>query len=180
MAKKRILDALYRAVSRTPAPTGKESAADLVTRAEQALGSKKAVADRLGVSTRTVERWAKREGRWRSKPKAQHEQMLRDLARNAPEARARSMSPLRAARIRNKGATLRVTANMGPSYAGKKYRRERTIEVQLSGDAMQPVIDKWLSGDDAGAMEALHSALDEEYLAGFELGDVVDVMDLLR
>lgn len=178
---KDIMDALYRAVSRKSAPAvQRESARDLVARAEQALGSKKAVADRLGVSQRTVERWAAGEGRIRNKPSAKNADKLRDLGRNAPESRKRDMSNLRAARIRNKGAKIKVSGNIGPTIGGNDYKRQRTVEIDLSGEAMAPVLDAWLAGDDDAALAALHEALDSEYVAGFELDGEVDALDFLR
>lgn len=169
-------DAMWRATSRhNPA---KDPAA-MVRELERALGSKKAVAERLGVSTRTVQRWTTTTGTQRRAIRGENAAKVRQGYGRSPEVRKASTSRLRASRMRNKGATLRAKGYIGPVVGGSDGRRDREITTQLSGEAMDRVLDAWMSGDDDAARAALENALDEEYAAGFRLDDEVD-LDFLR
>lgn len=172
-------DAMWRAASHGR-PAGDPVA--MVRELERALGSKRAVADRLGVSTRTVERWTTTTGQQRRAIRGPAETRVRDTYGKAPEVRRASMSRYRAARIRNKGATLRVKGVIGPMIGGTDYRRQREITVKFTGEAMGPVIDAWLNGDDDAARAALEDALETEYgaPAGFQLGDELTELEFLR
>ncbi|MFF9908788.1 hypothetical protein ACF1HU_35910 [Streptomyces olivaceus] len=172
--QKATKDALYRGMSRKNDPS-KGSAKDMVASAEKVLGSKKEVARRLGVSERSVQRWAAGgKLRWGNASK------LKDFVRNDPDMRRAQLSDLREARIRNQGSRVKVSGNMGVTSAGKKYRRSRAIETELSPEAMGEIMDKWLAGNDDEALAALHEALGNEYVSGFELDDVLENLEFLR
>lgn len=170
-------DAMWRATSRQ-APAGDPVA--MVRELERALGSKRAVAQRLGVSTRTVERWTTTTGQQRRAIRGANASQVREAYAKSPEVRKSSMSRLRGSRMRNKGATLKVKGEIGPVIGGNDYRRQREVTVHLSGEAMGRVLDAWSAGDDAGARAALEDALDEEYYTGFKLDDELTELDFLR
>lgn len=174
-AKKATQDALYRGVSRKNDPS-KGTPSEMVQSAEKVLGNKKLVAQRLGVSERTVQRWASGEG----KPRWGNAAKLKNFVRNDPDMRRAQLAPLREARIRNQGSKVKATGDMGVTAAGKKYRRERTIEVELSPDAMTDIMEKWLEGKDDDALDALNEALGNEYVSGFELADVLENLEFPR
>ncbi|MFE2936801.1 helix-turn-helix domain-containing protein [Streptomyces sp. NPDC059278] len=174
--KKATADALYQGISRKSDPS-KESPADMVAKAKETLGlSTKDVAERLGVSERSVQRWASGEG----KPRWGNAAKLKNFVRDSPEMRRAQLSNLREARIKNQGSRIKVKGEMGVTAGGKKYRRNREIEANLSPDAMSEVMEKWLQGDDQGAMDALHEALGSEYVDGFELADALEGLEFLR
>ncbi|MGW6569975.1 helix-turn-helix domain-containing protein [Streptomyces sp. NPDC054975] len=173
--EKAAADALFRGVSRKGDPsTG--SPADIVANAEKVLGSKKALAERLGVSERTVQRWASGDG----KPRFGNAKKLKNFVRNDPDMRRAQLSKHREARIRNQGSRIKVSGNMGVTAGGKKYRRHRTIETDLSPEAMGDIMDKWLAGNDDEALDALREALGDEYVSGFELADALESLEFKR
>jgi hypothetical protein len=156
--------AVERAVTRRarPAPG---SAADQVRAVETRLGRERA-RERLGVSERTMRRY--RAGGTPSKANAEKIQ------------REASISPRREARLRNKGAYVRMTGKIGADTPGKKRRgagqRHRTIgdtsAIHLSGEQMAEILDRWHQGDEEGAVEALREALGEEYYGGITFDDL--------
>jgi hypothetical protein len=166
---------MWRATSRQdPAKDPAAMAREL----KRELGTKGA-AERLGVTPRTVQRWTTTTGTQRRAIKGPAAAKVRQSYAKSPEVRKASTSRLRAARIRNKGATVRVKGQIGPVIGGKDYRRPREITTQLSGEAMDRVLDAWMRGDDKGARAALERGLDEEYQGGFRLDDEID-LDFLR
>ncbi|MGW4954564.1 hypothetical protein [Streptomyces parvulus] len=173
--KKATADALYQGISRQSDPSTGSPAA-MVAKAKEVYGTTKDVAQQLGVSERTIQRWASGEG----KPRFGNGKKLKDFVRNDPNMRRAQLSNLREARIRNQGSKIRAKGEMGVTAGGKKYRRNREIEAQLSPEAMAEVMDKWLQGDDQGAMEALHEAIGNEYVDGFELADALEGLEFLR
>jgi predicted transcriptional regulator len=173
--KRATADALYNGISRKGDPS-RGTPAEMVASAEKVFGSKKAVAEKLGVSERTVQRWAAGDG----KPRFGNARKLKGFVRDDPDMRRAQLSSLREARIRNQGSKVKAKGEMGVKAAGKKYRRNREIEAELSGDAMAEVMEKWLQGDDAGALEALNEALGSEYVGGFELADVLEGLEFPR
>lgn len=94
--------------------------------------------------------------------------------------REAAISPRREARLRNKGAYVRMTGNIGADTPGKKRRgaglRHRTIgdtsAIHLDGDQMAEILDRYHAGDEAGAVEALREALGEEYYGGISFEDL--------
>lgn len=150
----------------------------MVREMKRELGTKGA-AERLGVSARTVQRWTTTTGTQRRAIKGANAAKVREGYGRSPEVRKAATSRLRAARMRNKGATVRVKGQIGPVIGGKDYRRPREITTQLSGDAMDRVIGAWMSGDDSAARAELERALDQEYQGGFRLDDSLD-LDFLR
>ncbi|MER7498317.1 hypothetical protein ABT033_37730 [Streptomyces pharetrae] len=174
-AKRDTADALYQGISRKSDPS-KGTPAEMISKAKEVLGSTKAVAQRLGVSERTVQRWAAGD----SKPRFGNARKLKNFVRNDPQMRRAQLSNLRQARIRNQGSRVKARGEMGVTAAGKKYRRTREIETELSPDAMNEIMERWLQGDDAGALDALNEALGNEYVGGFELADALEGLEFLR
>jgi len=155
-------NAVERAVTRRarPAPG---STAEQVQALEKQLGRERA-RERLGVSERTMRRY--RAGGAPSKANA--EKIKREAA----------ISPRREARLRNKGAYVRMTGNIGAVSPGKKRggQRHRTIgdtsAIHLSGEQMAEILDRYHAGDEEGAVEALREALGEEYYGGITFDDL--------
>lgn len=139
------------------------------------LGGTRAVAGKLGVSQRTVQRWAKadREGRGaRGIPAARREALGNEAARDD---------------LKRNGAKIRGTAVAGPQSGGSEYHTRRVLGnanggsgIELSPEAMARVIERYEAGDVAGAEEAFNDAIATEYLGGSagEWG-FSDVMELL-
>jgi hypothetical protein len=160
--------AIRRATTRRARPAGGTSA-EQVRALERRLGRERA-RQKLGVSERTMRRY--RAGGTPSKANAEKIQ------------RAASISPLREARLRNRGAYVRMTAKIGGGTSGAKRKnaRQRTIgdegmaSIHLSGDEMAEILDAFEAGDDEGALEALREAMADDY--GFPHFDFEDVTRL--
>lgn len=160
-------DALYRAF------TGGEPPSDL-REVVRALGGARPAAGILGVHPRTVRRYVTTTGTQRRTPSASRANALRDAAQRDPGVRAAALGGRRAARIRDQGTLISADAdNSGPIIAGTDGRRRRRIRNwHITGDSMAPAIDAWLAGDDAGAAQAFTDAMHNDYVAGWQWGDV--------
>jgi hypothetical protein len=147
--------AIARAATRRPRPAP-GTPADHVSQLERQYG-REGARQRLGVSERTMRRY--RAGGTPSKANTE---------RLAREAR---ISPRREARLRNRGAFVRMTGNLGGGTPGARRRntRHRTIgdegmsSVHLTGDQMGDILDAWEAGDDDQALELLRDAIADEY-----------------
>jgi hypothetical protein len=175
-----LSDAIGRAVTRKarPVPTG--TAAENTRTLDEALG-RRGTAERLGVSERTLRRW-----RAGGTPSKAHAERLAEEARTAREVRRQAIAPRREARLRNRGAHVRMTGMIGGTPGGNRRNwRQRTIgdrtDIHLSGEQMGAILDAWEAGDDEGAMEALRDALAEEYdgFASIKFEDLTQ-LDFLR
>jgi hypothetical protein len=165
MADEKWTEQLYKAMSR-----GKplQKLTDIVN----ALGGTRAVAQRFGVSQRQVQRYVKadKEGTAVKSPRFAQ---LKDLGRKAPELRRQAMSRRRASRMKRHGAHVKIKGTMGVRAAGRSYFVPgRWAYADLSPEAMDEIREAWEAGDDDAAREALERALGEEYVDGFELGDL--------
>lgn len=164
--------ALTRALGggRTQKPTTRSE----LERMERALGSKRAVAERLGVSTRTVQRWAK----GTNKPRPRHAAGLRDLGRSR-EVRS-ALNPAKRRKLTTKGARMRMQSYQGPlrgpSGGAGDYRRERTVLVDLGPELMERVYEAWENGDDDEAAEILAEYMTDQrgYPSSWDFGSPDD------
>lgn len=182
--------ALTRAITRGAKQPATDDVRDMVRTLETALGSKKAVAERLGVSPRTVERWVTSAGQQR-KPSGSTLDKMRDAVRTAPELRRQALSPRREARIRNKGSYVRMSATIGatsPIPGGQDLQfsgRPRTIggdadrPLHLDADHMSAILDAYLAGDDEGIRDVFQDALGDAYYGSVEWQDVTG-LEFLR
>jgi hypothetical protein len=163
-------------VTRKARPTGTGTTADQARRLEAALGQRGA-AERLGVSERTLRRY--KSG---GKPSKANRARLDEMTRTAPEVRRAAVSQRREARLRNRGAYVRMSARIGVGDE-RKYRRRRTIgetsPIHLSGEQMSGIIDAYEQGDDAAALDQLREALDDEYIRDINFDDV-ELLEFLR
>jgi hypothetical protein len=157
--------AIARAATRQarPAPT---TAAESVRVLEARYG-REGTRARLGVSERTMRRY-----RAGGRPSRANAARLDRLAR---------INPRREARLRNRGAYVRMSGNIGGGTPGARRRntRHRTIgaegysSVHLSGEDMSEILDRWEAGDDEGALEMLREAIADEYgFPGFDFEDL--------
>lgn len=124
--------------------------------------STREIADQLGVSVRTVQRWSTTGASRRDPARSRSADKLVALGTNHPKVRSAALSRHRASRMRNQGGRVRMSGLQGPAMAGKDYRRNRQIEAELDGIAMEEVLARWQEGDDEGAAQALREALADE------------------
>lgn len=146
--------AISRAATRQARPAPGTAAEHV--RAIEARHGREGARERLGVSERTMRRY--RAGGRPSKANAEK------LARQA------QINPRREARLRNRGAYVRMSGKVGGGTPGarRKNTRQRTIgaegseSVHVSSDEMNEILDRWEAGDDAGALEVLRDAIADE------------------
>lgn len=120
----------------------------------------KNVAHETGVSERTLRRV-----RAGGKTSKATQRKLDDFAKRQ-EVRRASVKPRRASKIQSatqSGARVKFTAWQGPIGRGAgDYRRQRTMDFNIPGEAMQELNEAYESGDD----EAIQSLM-EQYTAEF-------------
>lgn len=148
-------DAIRRGLTgaRRDAPTTRSTLQD----AMRAYGGTRGVAQQLGVSQRTVQRWLKGTHR----PSGTNRQRVRGLERD-PNVRAAVRPPRRSNRLRRQGARVVIDANQGP----RGYERPRVIDFRMSGDAIERIEDLWYAGDEEGARQAFLDAITDDYANG--------------
>lgn len=115
------------------------------------LNTKAAAAD-LGVSERTVRRWAKQ-----GIPAHQAGEQLRAQHQDwqaSPDGREAKMGSRRESRLRNNGTTLTFTGVI--KISGDVRRRTTTIPI--NGGHAGAIIDAILAGNDTAALDALEDA----------------------
>jgi hypothetical protein len=156
--------AIGRAVTRQARPAAAPGTPEAKARAlERELGAAEAQR-RVGVSSRTWRRW-----KAGGAPSGRNAAALDTQAEAS--ARRAAISSRREARLRNRGAYVRMAGNMGGGTPGAKRRntRHRMIgaegysSIHLSGDQMGEILDRWEAGDDEAALEALREAVADEY-----------------
>lgn len=149
---------LWQAMGRAPTETApREILSDLYGSGPKGGLNTKAAAADLGVSERTVRRWA-HEGipahTTGDQVRSQHTDW-----QASPEGREAKMNPRREQRIRSKGTTV--------SFAGKikisRDIRRRAVSVALTGEQMGPILDALLAGNDAAAQDALEDAFGDVF-----------------
>lgn len=164
--------AIERATTRRARPAPGTSV-DQVRELERRYG-REGARQRLGVSERTMRRY--RAGGQPSKSNA------------AKISREASISPRREARMRNRGAYVRMSGMIGGGTpgAGRGNRRHRTLggaggaTIHLSGDQMGEILDAYHAGDTEGALDALRDAMAEEYGFSNITFDDLTQLDFLR
>jgi transposase-like protein len=125
--------------------------------------SKKEIAQTLGVTPRTVERWTTTTGGQRRDPaKSKAAERLTELGAKDPRVRERALSRYRKSRQRNRGGRVKINGRQGPAPAGKNYLRKRLIVHEIDGYAMDKVMQAWSAGDDDAAADAIREALEEQ------------------
>jgi transcriptional regulator with XRE-family HTH domain len=146
---------------------------------EKRMGSQRAVADALGVTPRTIQRYKSRAGERRT-PRADLATRISKLTR---EESMKGLSTRRENQLR-RGARFFVSGFIGPKVPGSPTARSRTIATYIPGELMNPVVDALRAGDDQAANDAFTEALDLTYfdgkvpnLEGLEL-EQVDRFDL--
>ncbi len=170
--------AIRRALTRRARP----ASMDQQMKAMEDRYGRAGAAQRAGVSDRTWRRW--RTGAAPSKANA---------GKLADQARQAQISPRREARLRNRGAFVRLAARVGGGTPGAKRKntRQRTIgaegfeSIHLSGDQMSEILDRFEAGDDQGAFDALQEAI-RDTPWGSEFGafdfdkDSITLLEFLR
>ncbi len=135
----------------------------------------------LGVSRRTVERWAKTaETGTGQRPSAAHAKTLASRARQmATTKRGRRAAVTRQAPLpRGAGAQIQITGVQGPPDPQRKgYRRLRTTQIDLTPDEAQDMIDAWVDGGDKGLMTWFTGKWDAYYVPDWEF-ETLDGIDI--
>lgn len=173
--------AIGRALSRKARPAVPPGTPEAKARQlEGELGAAEA-RRRVGVSARTWRRW-----------KAGGTPSVRNAAALSAEAersaRRAAISPRREARMRNRGAYVRMAGRIGGGtpLAGRRNTRHRTIggegyaSIHLPGEVMGDICDAWHAGDDEAALEALREALADEYGFTNLTFDELTLLEFLR
>ena len=119
----------------------------------------RAAAAGLGVSERTIQRWAK----LNKLPSNKNGERAMRVWKESPKVRAARMNPRRESKMRNKGTTLEFK---GIIRVSKDLRRRR-INIDLTGEETGVVLDSLLAGND----ERAHAALEDIFSDAFR-GDV--------
>lgn len=114
----------------------------------------RAAAETLGVSQRTVQRWIKTGKLPTRSDAAERLQNNHQAWKATPEARQSAISPLRDARLRNKGTSMVFYGTI--QISGDRRRRGMTVD--LTGQQMNRILDAALANDDALAHQELENA----------------------
>lgn len=129
------------------------------------------VAQRMGVSRRTVERWAKSgETGQGQRPSADHFKSLTRRSRQAASTQRGRKTTVRTSGVRAslaKGASVAIKATQGPTAAGQEYRRPRTTAVDLTPEEAQAMVDAYEQGGQKGFLGWATNHWDTEYLDGW-------------
>lgn len=129
-------------------------------------------AERLKVSRRTVERWAKTAATGSGqKPSAGHGRTLSKLSRQAASTKAGRRGALQAARgaVGPAGKRITVSGSQGPRRTGTDYVRTRDTTLTLSPDDSQTMFDAYEQGGEQGFMGWIQQHWSDNYLDGWEI-----------
>lgn len=138
-------------------PTPREVLTDLYGTGPRGGLNTKAAAAELGVSERTVRRWAHT-----GIPSNAHGQALKTQHQDwqhSPEGREAAMNTRRESRLRGRGTTLSFT---GVIKISSDVRR-RSTDLVLSAEQVGPIIDALLAGNDDAALDALEDAFGDAF-----------------
>lgn len=117
-------------------------------RSDGSIDTRRAAAE-LGVSQRTVQRWAK----GASRPKIEHQQGLRKAVRSS------MLEGRRATRQQNRGAAVELTAVVQISSDIRVRKLGHQTGIRLSGDDMARIQEAYARGGDTAANKALGQAV---------------------
>lgn len=134
------------------------------------------VAQQLGVTRRTVERWVTTAGE-RNRLRGRNLEQVRTRSRQAATTKAgrrRSMAGARARGVGKFGARLSVRGAQGLNAAGKAYRRSRRVTLDLSPDDVQAAMNAYEQGGDAGYMTWMEQHFSENYQPDWHFDSVDD------
>ncbi|MFE0107469.1 hypothetical protein [Streptomyces sp. NPDC059009] len=168
-----------------------------VEQAIKEMGGVDAAAHAAGVKPRTIKGWLRNERRGHTPGTRQavHIGKLTDAAKQqhiasqkprgnqaklakavvaSPKARQQAMSSRRAARMSSSGAHLQMNAKVIIDTGRRKDARWREIDMNFRDDIMAEPTQKFLNGDDAGALSKLGDAFGEHYApgTGWQFGEV--------
>lgn len=120
----------------------------------------KAAAEDLGVSERTVRRWAKDGIPSHAKGagvRESHQQW-----RASPEGRQSAMNTRRESRLRSRGTTIRFKGRVKVSQEWRK----RDIEFPISSEDAGDLLDALLAGNDEAALDIFADAMGDGFFGG--------------
>ncbi|ACZ32409.1 hypothetical protein Xcel_3410 (plasmid) [Xylanimonas cellulosilytica DSM 15894] len=123
----------------------------------------------LGVSRRTVERWAvtAKTGAGQ-RPSAQHSKTLSTKARQAATTKAGRKAAMARSNLRkqvtSRGARVTITGDQGP-IIGADYRRRRSTTLDLDPDQAAAMMDAFEEGGEKGFMSWANDFWGEEYVS---------------
>lgn len=135
--------------------------------AEAWWGSKKAIAEELGVSTRSVQRWM-RQGRINSgRVRSAAIDKIRNLYKT-PELRRAMEAPRASQKKIAGGMKMKMSGSLGPiiaqgTPAEKDYTRLREMETEISEEGMAQIWEAWRTGDEEFLRETVREIIELEY-----------------
>lgn len=149
------------------------------------LGGTRAVAQRVGRSERTVRRWAQSEHVPVRGGAGEAFQGSVQEHRNTPDYRQSQINPRRAARMRNNGSTFKFQGVAGPiNDSTDSSVRRRNITWHLSGDAMDRIMNAYVSQGEQAGVDELGRSLADEYIGaaafGWQFADDAQALQFLR
>ncbi len=157
---------LFTAATNQPAPrigdTGVRSLRSLVNR----LGGKRAAAQQLGVSVRTVQRWTAQDVAARAKPgRAAQTAVQREQRRLRDQRMTQAATGRRAARMKTTGATLRVQGSGGLQQRSPaiSIKPRPELPINLSGDEVGQLYSA-MAQSEAAAMQFIGLMYDKHYM----------------
>ncbi|MBV6762661.1 terminal protein [Rhodococcus opacus] len=141
----------------------------------------------LGVTQRTVQRWVASAGHQRiAAPKRDTLSALMKKARQAAttqRGRKAALAAVRASKqgkaLANHGGHIRIRGHQGPSAAGKTYKRDREIRLELSPSEVEAMWSAYEQGGDKAFSSWITDHADIQYVAGWEF-ERIDEMHLGR
>lgn len=139
----------------------------------------------LGVSRRTVERWAQtaKTGTGQ-RPSAPHAKALSTKARQAATTKAGRRAALARSNLRKqvtaRGARITISGDQGP-FIGRDYRRRRSTTLDLDPDQAAAMMDAFEDGGEKGFMAWANEFWGEEYVSDWTFStepDGIDAIDI--
>jgi transposase len=138
-----------------------------------------AAAKSLGVTRRTVERWVT-DATEKGKPRGKNLDNLVGKARQAAttkQGRRAALANARKGPMTRYGAKMTVRGEQGPTMQGKDYRRFRKLDLVLTPESVEEMLDAYERGGDKAFLSWLEGYTDENYLEGWGFDSIAD-MDL--
>lgn len=157
-------------MGKTDSPTLKTQLAQQFGRTQRGTPDYGAAADQLGVSTRTLRRWAAAGAMPEKSPKAKAAASTIDAWRNSPQGREQLMGTRRANRL---AGGFKVKVN-GIFIISDDKRGRRDVRVDVDPDHAQSMVDAHIMGDD----RTVSAAFDDAASNAFGGSVHVDIHDI--
>lgn len=151
---------LWQALSRTKsAATPRARIAEMYGKDAHGRPNTRAAAADLGVSQRTIQRWVKA-GKQPSSPAGQQLSRRHSGWVSSSAGRESQMGSRREARLRKNGTTISF---FGAITISGDHRKEKHLDISVTGDQLSAMLDAALQGNDRGAHDALEAAFSDAF-----------------